>query len=669
MPSGQRRRRWPGYPASVNGRPSAVMKATPVAVTPAGIRAGDRATSEALCARRGSAVLAYCERVAGPGSAVTAAAESFARFRGAVIATPDSEGIDPEVLLLSATRHAAARHAPRPPLAGVAARLGAGRRGPQTCALVPELLAARAEGALSDADRLRLSRHLQRCRTCATVQERFGAAEAAYRSPPDAAPDARASAMIVAALTKRAGAGPAPAAPGESEDPGRRLAAVLATPIAADPTREPDAITPDDAARDARPQEPDAPTADRQERDTTDPDRHDADTPTADRREPDAEDDLPAQAPSRLRDAEPPTADPGPAWPDDSRIVTAARIARQRAAPLAAAASPTSGPAAAERADASTVGPRATVPVADSVGGELAVLQSTLDPPVAALPSADAPADADVADDLDLDFDFDDDDDWGEARHGPGLLPLPPPRRVGRRRDARLLTARPSSGIDDEPPADDPSSRSGAFGAVHPLSTSVRRRPLWVLLLPVLVVLVAIGAALSIAGVLAHSPAHAIVRGAPAAPVAAPAPAASTARHRARHHRHHTAGAGAAAAAAFTLPSTNGSPGAPSAGAPSAGRVSSGSSAGGGSSDSSAGGGSSGSSVAPTAASPDSSGPAATPEPASQPSTPAPVRQTPAASAPPATSIQSGGSSSAAPPTGGGAPSTGGPSTYQPSGG
>ncbi len=641
------------------------MSEPPVAVTPAGIRAGDRATGEELCARRGAAVLAYCERVAAPGAAVTAAAEGFARFRSAVIATPDSQGVDPEVLLLSATRHAAARHAPRPALARVAAQLGARRRGPQTCALVPELLAARAEGALSDADRLRLSRHVQRCGTCQATQSRFGAAEAAYRSPPDAAPDARATAMIVAALTKRVGMGDTPGA-GEPDDPGRRLAAVLATPIRGDAGQTAadgdDAPGGEAASHDADAADSDT-VASGPGTDDADADAPHADAVRSERDAPyDRDGDRGLDAPSSSPAVVPTSADPGPDWPDDSRIVTAARIARFSAAPMAAVSSPVGGPAPKGHAEASPAQrSRTPVPVQDGVGDELAVLQSTLD--VAAVPpaAAAAPAEDDGPDD-----ELDDAADWVESGHGPGLLPPPPPRRIRRRRDALLVTGRASLGLDDDPAPEDSASRLGAYGAVHPLSTSARRRPVWVLLLPVLVVLIGILAVLAIAGVFSRSPTRAVVRHPPAATVAVPAAAPVSASHHVSHRRHHHHHASAAASTATigaipATPGVAGSSGAAAGASPARGGASSGLSG---------------------AATPAPSSPVSTPAPSTPVSTrapsspvstapthPAPPTSAPPSSAPPATSIQSGGSSSAAPPTGGGAPAAGAPSTYQPSSG
>src|SRR5436189_4694569 len=80
----------------------------PAVVTPSGVRDGDPAALHGLCERRGASVSAYCHEVCGAEEATRAAAEAFARFRAAVVALDDLTTIDPEALLLSATRHAAA---------------------------------------------------------------------------------------------------------------------------------------------------------------------------------------------------------------------------------------------------------------------------------------------------------------------------------------------------------------------------------------------------------------------------------------------------------------------------------------------------------------------------------------------------------------------------------
>jgi hypothetical protein len=56
-------------------------------------------------------------------------------------------------------------------------------RGTQTCEHVPTMLAARANGALGDADLDRLARHLERCERCDALGEIFRRAEIAYQDP------------------------------------------------------------------------------------------------------------------------------------------------------------------------------------------------------------------------------------------------------------------------------------------------------------------------------------------------------------------------------------------------------------------------------------------------------------------------------------------------------
>jgi hypothetical protein len=154
------------------------------------VRDGDPAALAGLCDRRGPAVLAYCQHVAGDAAAAAAAAEAFAHFRSAVVAADDMARLDPEALLVNATRHAAAHHA------GIVAT--------GVCAEVPALLAARAEHAISVADLERLDEHLATCWTCRAPVERFKAAERAYRDPPDASVPPEAATVIVAALAAAA---------------------------------------------------------------------------------------------------------------------------------------------------------------------------------------------------------------------------------------------------------------------------------------------------------------------------------------------------------------------------------------------------------------------------------------------------------------------------------
>ncbi len=165
----------------------------PAAVTPSGVRDGDPAALAGLCAARGPSVLAYCRHVAGADAAGDAAADAFASFRAAVVATDDPADLNPEALLIGATRNAAARHAPRPPL--------------DICAVVPLLLAARAAKTISDDDRATLEQHLQSCWSCRAPVARLEAAERAYRDPPDPLMDPAVVAAIIAAMAAAAPAG------------------------------------------------------------------------------------------------------------------------------------------------------------------------------------------------------------------------------------------------------------------------------------------------------------------------------------------------------------------------------------------------------------------------------------------------------------------------------
>ncbi len=179
------------------------------AVTPEGVRDGAPAALAALVEHRANAVLAYCEAVCAPEAAERAAAEAFARFRAAVAAAEDPRSLNPGALLLSATRHAAASMtiAPTPPAdGGLRRKLGAGRGlgAPETCALIPGLLAARAEGALSPADEERLARHLERHSACRALADAVERAEGDYASPPSRIVPIGALAEIMLALTAAA---------------------------------------------------------------------------------------------------------------------------------------------------------------------------------------------------------------------------------------------------------------------------------------------------------------------------------------------------------------------------------------------------------------------------------------------------------------------------------
>jgi Putative zinc-finger len=167
-------------------------------VTARGVRDGDPATLAALARVRGAAVLAFCKQLCDPQTAVVATTDAFARFRAAVYTAPRLDAIEPDTLLLQRTREAAAEHAlPAPTATGVRERMA--KRRSSTCAHVPMLLAARASGELSDADRERLQRHLSRCSGCRVIEARFQQAERAYRqASPESLPSAVAASIVEA---------------------------------------------------------------------------------------------------------------------------------------------------------------------------------------------------------------------------------------------------------------------------------------------------------------------------------------------------------------------------------------------------------------------------------------------------------------------------------------
>lgn len=186
-------------------------------VTPHGVRAGDPAALEGLVERRGPAVVAFTTLVCGRENGTAAAAEAMARFRAAVRDSPDLSTLDPETLLRAATRHAAAALARTPSGPPPHGRLRS--RGTQTCQHVPVMLAARANGALGDADLDRLARHLDRCERCAAMSEIFRRAELAYADPPNDTLGTETAEVLLDGLQSVSAEGlgyaPPPAAPGE----------------------------------------------------------------------------------------------------------------------------------------------------------------------------------------------------------------------------------------------------------------------------------------------------------------------------------------------------------------------------------------------------------------------------------------------------------------------
>jgi hypothetical protein len=133
-------------------------------------------------------VYAYCEVVAGRGETATAAAAmAFGTFRAGVVAAGDLATLNPEALLISATRHSAASYA--------------AADAPEACARVPGLLAARADRSITLAEHEWLVEHLESCWACRAPVARFQVADKAYSEPPDTPLPAEVKAAMVAAMT------------------------------------------------------------------------------------------------------------------------------------------------------------------------------------------------------------------------------------------------------------------------------------------------------------------------------------------------------------------------------------------------------------------------------------------------------------------------------------
>jgi hypothetical protein len=220
------------------------------AVTPEGVRAGESGALAALCERRGAAVLAYCREVCDPAYAALAAAEALARFRAAVWTAGDAGDLDPERLLLSATRHAAADRAQVSPEASTTRRF-LGRGQTMTCARMPGLIVARAENLLGSADLDRLSRHVERCSTCRATEAAFRRAERAYVATSHAAIDSSTTALFLGALAEAAPV--AVAAEVAPDAPAPEPEAAEAEPLAAAPEPEPDPLPVEPAAPEPEP--------------------------------------------------------------------------------------------------------------------------------------------------------------------------------------------------------------------------------------------------------------------------------------------------------------------------------------------------------------------------------------------------------------------------------
>jgi sortase A len=146
----------------------------------------DRAQGAGLAAfydRRAAAALAYCSKVCAPEAIADAVEASFARvFEAAAAGGPtDDDSLDASLRSAVRTESAGRSSAAT---AGISARRLLDRfadpsRG-GACELMPALLAARADGLLSEGDRERMSAHLRRCDECRTAEHRFNEAERAF---------------------------------------------------------------------------------------------------------------------------------------------------------------------------------------------------------------------------------------------------------------------------------------------------------------------------------------------------------------------------------------------------------------------------------------------------------------------------------------------------------
>lgn len=223
----------------------------PTGVTPAGIRAGEPGSLAGLVELRGPAVRAYAGAVARPEGALAAAAEAMASFRAHVVHAADVRALDPDALLLRASRESSAARAPRPVESGATLRRLA-RRGDSPCELAPRLLAARANRELSHEDAVRLDRHLASCPTCRDLRERFRTAENLYAEGAGAPLVERDARALLVALA-RAG----PLADGTPESIADEALALLS----ADAVRRPVATRPAAAPAEAPPPPAEAPPA------------------------------------------------------------------------------------------------------------------------------------------------------------------------------------------------------------------------------------------------------------------------------------------------------------------------------------------------------------------------------------------------------------------------
>lgn len=149
-------------------------------ITQEKLREGDPVALAALCARRGPAVLAYCEQVAGRERALIAACDAFAWFRVAVSGPGEVKAREAEVLLRSMTRRAATAGGVR-----TVARHELGALN-GACADCETRLVYYVEDGVSDEERRQIAAHMAGCEPCVEALERLHAGEDAYDRPPAA---------------------------------------------------------------------------------------------------------------------------------------------------------------------------------------------------------------------------------------------------------------------------------------------------------------------------------------------------------------------------------------------------------------------------------------------------------------------------------------------------
>jgi sortase A len=146
----------------------------------------DRTQGAGLAAfydRRAAAALAYCSKVCAPEAISDAVEAAFARvFEGAAASgETDDETLDRS--LRTAVRTEAASRSSAASSGVPARRLLERLADPNragACELMPALLAARADGQLSEGDRERTAAHLRRCADCRAAEHRFNEAERAF---------------------------------------------------------------------------------------------------------------------------------------------------------------------------------------------------------------------------------------------------------------------------------------------------------------------------------------------------------------------------------------------------------------------------------------------------------------------------------------------------------